>query len=439
MPDWKQLVRKPAGALPENFGNRVVAIVAVVLVIVIVAATIGAGAGSEEAASDPTEAMVNQGAVDANIEDRLGGEVENQRRQAAFQADQERFDAQRQAVREANLNLFQTDPDPGQTILERLGDNAPEEETDRWNPDIFSPEEAELRLKLHLESVERRQRSLLAAPVAHSVRDDHASDDGLGADPDRAPSPQDRLADLYETLGAAANQRATAGTVPTAAPAPQGGILDVPLPDSNNLPSYERPGRVVAPDDPPGFHRIHEGSFVEAVLVTQLSGDFPSPVAAVVAVPFYSGDRQTILIPRGSRFIGTVQAVRDQNQSRLAVGFHRLLFPDGRWTALRFQGLNQLGEGALKDQVDRHYLSTFLAAGGVGLLSGLAAAGANPYAGPENQFQIGAARSFSETGMQIMDRFLNRLPTITIRAGHRLRVWFTADLLIPPKPTGEPE
>ena len=437
MPDWKALVPKPAGALPANLMNRVVAILAVVLVVVIIAATIG-GAGSEEEAGGPAQDAADQGTADADIADRLGGEVENQRRQAAFEEDEAAQDAQREAVREANLNLLQEQQDPGDRVFDRLVGLSPEENEDPWAPEVFSPEEAELRLRLHLESIERQQRSLLAAPVAHSVRD---ADDPVAGDADsREAAPQDRLADLYETLTAAAvQQQSTAGIVPTAAAAAPGGTLDVPLPDSNSLPSYERPERVVAPDDPAGFHRIHEGSFVEAVLVTQLSGDFPSPVAAVVAVPYYSGDRQTVLIPRGSRFIGTAQAVRDQNQSRLAVGFHRLLFPDGRWAALRFQGLNQLGEGALKDQVDRHYLSTFLAAGGVGLLSGLAQAGANPYGGQQQVFQIGAAQSFSQTGIEIMDRFLNRLPTVTIRAGHRLRVWFTADLLVSPEPTGAEE
>lgn len=432
MPDWKKLVPKPAGALPANLMNRVVAILAVVLVVVIVAASIG-GAGSEEEIGELNEE--DQTPADPEMAARLGSEVENQRRQAASERAEAEADAQKEAVRQRNLNLAPSPP-PGELILQRLAEPTTDEDpgVDPWDPDVFSPQEAELRLQLHLEAVERRQRSLLAAPVAHSVRD---QDEGFAPDPE--PSPSDRFSDIYDLIGAAAAQPSTAGLSPTGAAAgqPAGGTLDVPLPDSNNLPTYESPERVAAPDDPPGFHRIHEGSFVEAVLVTQLSGDFPSPVAAVVAVPFYSADRQNVLIPRGSRFIGTVQAVRDQNQSRLAVGFHRLVFPDGRWAALRFQGLNQVGEGALKDQLDRHYLSTFLAAGAVGLFSGLAQAGANPYDGVENQYRLGAAQSYAQTGMQIMDRFLNRLPTITIRAGHRLRVWFTADLLVPHPTNGD--
>ena len=433
MPDWKNLVQKPSGALPANLMNRVVAILAVVLVIVIVIASLG-GAGAEE--EEGEGAAAEAAPADPEMAERVGSAVEAQRRQAAFERDEAELDAQREEVRERNLRLAE-EQEPGQRILERLMESSspPEEEADAWDPEVFSPQEAELRLRLHLEAIERRQRSLLAVPVAHSVRDADAPLQAATEAPE--PSSQDRLADLYKTLGDAALQQSTAGILPASAAFPPGGTLDVPLPDSNNPPSYERPGRVVAPDDPPGFHRIHEGAFVEAVLVTQLSGDFPSPVAAVVAVPFYSGDRQTVLIPRGSRFVGTAQAVRDQNQSRLAVGFHRLVFPDGRWAELRFQGLNQVGEGALKDQVDRHYLSTFLAAGGVGILSGLATAGANSYdESLAASAQVGSARSFSQTGIQIMDRFLNRLPTVTIRAGHRLRVWFTADLLVPPTPTG---
>ena len=197
---------------------------------------------------------------------------------------------------------------------------------------------------------------------------------------------------------------------------------------------YSSPARVGAPDDPPGWERIHEGSFLEAALVTQLSGDFPGPVLAVVSVPFYSADRQRILVPRGTRVIGTAQAVSNQDQARLAVSFHRLIYPDGRWVSLEFHGLNQLGEGALKDQVNRHYFSMFAAVGAVGILAGLTAQGGNPYEGGVAGFRAGAGQGLGQSATQILQRFLNRLPTITIRAGHRLRVWFTSDVLVP-RPT----
>ena len=188
------------------------------------------------------------------------------------------------------------------------------------------------------------------------------------------------------------------------------------------------------PTDPDGWDRIYEGSFLEAVLVTELSGEFPGPVLANASVPFYSADRQRVLIPRGARVVGTVGAVSGADQERLAVAFHRILWPEGRSVSLEFNGLNQIGESALKDEVDRHYFSMFAAAGAVGILSGLTAIGSNPYAGGQQGFQAGASQGLGEGAVRILDRFLNRLPTITIRAGHRLRIWFTGDVLVPPEP-----
>ena len=200
---------------------------------------------------------------------------------------------------------------------------------------------------------------------------------------------------------------------------------------------YNNPAQVETPNDPPGWERIYEGSFLEGVLVTQLSGDFPAPVLAQVAVPFYSADRQRILIPRGSRAVGTAAAVTGQDQERLAVGFHRLILPDGRWIALPFHGLNQVGEGALKDRVNRHYFSMSAAVGAVGAISGLTLQNSNPYGGGAQAFRAGAGQGLGQGATQILQRFLNRLPTLTIRAGHRLRIWFTSDVLVPPSLEGE--
>ena len=212
---------------------------------------------------------------------------------------------------------------------------------------------------------------------------------------------------------------------PAVSPLGSTGSARVPQGDPFN------PAIVHTPDDPPGWERIYEGSFVEAVLVNQLNGDFPGPVLAAVAVPYYSADRQRIVIPRGARVVGSASATRGRDQQRLAVGFHRLIFPDGRWVSLEFHGLNQIGEGALKDQVNRHYLSMFASVGAVGIISGLTLRGSNPYGGGAEGVRAGAGQGLAQGATSILDRFLNRLPTITIRAGHRLRIWLTSDVLVP--------
>ena len=42
-----------------------------------------------------------------------------------------------------------------------------------------------------------------------------------------------------------------------------------------------------------------------------------------------------------------------------------------------------------------------------------------------------AAFATSEATAQVMNRFLNRLPTVTIREGHRVKVYLTSDLELP--------
>ena len=102
-----------------------------------------------------------------------------------------------------------------------------------------------------------------------------------------------------------------------------------------------------------------------------------------------------------------------------------------------FTALTKPERELLKDQVDRHYFSMFAAVGAVGVLSGLTARQGNPYEGGTAAFRANAGQGLGQAATRILDRFLNRMPTITIRAGHRLRVWFTSDVLVPrpqPKP-----
>ena len=42
-----------------------------------------------------------------------------------------------------------------------------------------------------------------------------------------------------------------------------------------------------------------------------------------------------------------------------------------------------------------------------------------------------AADATAQATAQVMNRFLNRLPTITIREGHRVKVYVTSDLDLP--------
>jgi type IV secretion system protein VirB10 len=135
--------------------------------------------------------------------------------------------------------------------------------------------------------------------------------------------------------------------------------------------------------------------------------------------------------------LGETKPVQIFGETRLAVAFHRLLLPDGSTYSLdQYPGANQVGDAGLKDQVDNHYWSTFGAAAAIGLISGLAQAiGTSGLAAGEGNRTVviagGGADAASQAAAQAMNRFLNRLPTITIREGHRVKVYLTSDLELP--------
>lgn len=182
---------------------------------------------------------------------------------------------------------------------------------------------------------------------------------------------------------------------------------------------------------------VFEGTVLETALVTRLNGDFSGPVICMLTNNIYSHDGQRLLIPAGTKVLGETKRVESFGQTRLAVAFHRLIMPDGYSVDLdQFHGLNQIGETGLKDQVNHHYLQIFGASIAVGAIGGLAQAGTNTSSlglpqTPADAYREGVAASFAQSSTHILDRFLNLLPTITIREGHRVKVYLTQDLLVP--------
>ena len=451
MPNWTRMTPPAAGAFSATWITRIGGLV----FALILGGAFLVQSCFATVPTDPESLIEPEGIAGARAGAQLGARVQDLEQRAALDA----AAAERElATSGAALGGAQLTPAFNETTGEALpGPPVPQTEG-----------EAELREILRLEAIERRTRSLRSAPVAITYRRPESGGlrtaaataaaeptadalaqadapvDDSRASPPLIPEPVS-LMDTIQALQALDAQQTAGAELDAGRARPSGQQIQPPAvsplgsTDSTRVVQGDplNPAIVRAPNTPPGWERVYEGSFLEAVLVNQLNGDFPGPVLASVAVPFYSADRQRIVIPRGARVVGSASAVAGQDQARLAVGFHRLIFPDGRWVSLAFRGLNQIGEGALKDHVNRHYLSMFASVGAVGIMSGLTLRGSNPYAGGMEGVRAGAGQGLAQGATSILDRFLNRLPTITIRAGHRLRIWLTSDVLVPrPGETG---
>lgn len=220
-----------------------------------------------------------------------------------------------------------------------------------------------------------------------------------------------------------------------------------PSTDQPPVSRNDRPGgdsvreRSLAPTEPirasGPTHRLLEGTLIDAVLTNRLDGSSAAPINCLVTNPVYSHSGQHVVIPSGARILGRTTPVQSLGETRLAVSFHRLVMPDGSTYPLdQFMGLNQIGDAGLRDRVNQHYLSTFGAAAAVGLITGL-----SQYVGTAGFGRANADRTVviaggigdatGQASAQVMQRFLNRLPTITIREGHRVKVYLTNDIEFP--------
>jgi type IV secretion system protein TrbI len=183
---------------------------------------------------------------------------------------------------------------------------------------------------------------------------------------------------------------------------------------------------------------IYEGLTVDTILMNRLDGDASGPVKVMVSSPVYSHDHQHVLIPDGTVVLGEARKIGSNGfgqQRRMAVVFHRMIMPDGYSVDLdQFHGLDQFGEEGLKDKVNNHYFEIFGTSIALGVISGagqIAAGGGTITTSGSQAFTTGAASSVSQSATTVLDRFIQIPPTITIREGHRIKVYFTQDTLLP--------
>lgn len=183
---------------------------------------------------------------------------------------------------------------------------------------------------------------------------------------------------------------------------------------------------------------VYEGTVLDTVLVNRLDGDAAGPVKVMVSNPVYSHDRQHVLIPEGTIVLGQARKIGASGfgqQRRMAVVFHRMIMPDGYSVDLdQFQGLNQSGAEGLKDKVNNHYLEVFGMSIALGVIAGageIEQGGGTISTSGSQAFATGASASVSQSATTAFDQFLEIPPTITIREGHRVKVYFMQDMLLP--------
>lgn len=181
------------------------------------------------------------------------------------------------------------------------------------------------------------------------------------------------------------------------------------------------------------LYRVFEGTVLEGVVTNRIDGGLSGPILVMLTTDYYSHDHQQLLMPQGTRLIGTVQSVGNAQQRKMFVTFHRAVCPDGFSIDFdKYIGLDPLGTTGLATNIDHGYLQVFAAAAAVGGLGGLAQAGnSGSVLDSSTQIRNGISEQTATEGEQILNHFLNRLPVITLKEGSRARIYVGRDILVP--------
>jgi type IV secretion system protein TrbI len=191
--------------------------------------------------------------------------------------------------------------------------------------------------------------------------------------------------------------------------------------------------------DPSSPYRVMAGTAISALMVGGINSDLPGMVIGQVAENVYdTATGRFLLIPQGSRLIGSYDNMVSNGQTRVGVIWNRVIFPDTESIDLgSMEGADQGGYAGLHDQVNTHFWSKI----GNALLISIAGAGVQlsqpqaPVNGNYSSQQIAAAslgQQFGELGQEYARAGLSIPDTLEIRPGYRFVVMVNKDMHLRP-------
>jgi type IV secretion system protein TrbI len=195
------------------------------------------------------------------------------------------------------------------------------------------------------------------------------------------------------------------------------------------------PDRVAAPAS---TYVVQAGNIIPAALITGIRSDLPGQITAQITENvFDSPSGRFLLVPQGTRLIGTYDSQVAFGQSRVLLVWTRLIMPNGRSIVLERQpGADSAGYAGLEDEVDNHWGALFKAALLSTLLGVGSELGSTTGTGTNSDvitaLRRGSSDSLNQTGQKVVQQNLNIQPTLTIRPGFPVRVIVNRDLVLEP-------
>jgi type IV secretion system protein VirB10 len=196
---------------------------------------------------------------------------------------------------------------------------------------------------------------------------------------------------------------------------------------------------VVVRQDDPSPYELHAGSVIPATLLTGINADLPGTIVGQVRNDVFDSVTGTyLLIPRGTKLVGTYDSRIVQGQRRVLVAWSRLLYPDGSSMDISgMAGTDPSGYAGFAANVDEHLNKVFNSA----LLLSIIGADAqlsqpqqsgSIYAAPGIGQTIAGAvgQQIGNTSIQLTQRQLQVPPTLEVPPGYLFDVMVDRDIVL---------
>jgi type IV secretory pathway VirB10-like protein len=193
-------------------------------------------------------------------------------------------------------------------------------------------------------------------------------------------------------------------------------------------------------DAPKTPYILRAGFIIPASLISGINSDLPGQIIGQVSQNVYdTATGKYLLLPQGSRLVGSYTSDVAYGQSRVMVAWQRIIFPDGKTLDIgAMPGSNEAGYAGFNDEVNNHYLRLF---GSAILMSGITAgvaisqdnnSNSNIYAQPTASSALSEAlgQQLGNVTAQMISKNLNISPTLEIRPGFRFNVMCIKDLVL---------
>lgn len=201
-------------------------------------------------------------------------------------------------------------------------------------------------------------------------------------------------------------------------------------------------------------HLIAQGKMIHAVLETAINTDLPGSLRAIISRDVYAESGRNILIPKGSRLLGTYNSGVARGQKRVLITWQRVVMPNGLDIFIDSPGTDKLGRAGVRGLVDNKFFELFknsfllsaLTIGGTIAIDAIQGGdsvtntNSSDNQGNNTSTQTGTPTDFAvldavsdlgDISGSIAEGLLDAKPTIIVDQGTLVNVFVNKDLIFP--------